>query len=146
MIKTLVVVLALEVKVIDFEKGTAGPEGVRVTLINPFSPALIGNLEYSGTVQPHVVSTFEMIIGASPTLVKLNVKTTGLPIAILPKSCTSESNLNSPGLVCAWLNVVKPIINATTKINFFISILFITNLMLIALIAKSIPILILHQP
>ncbi len=101
MMSTLVVVLAFEVKVIDFTMGTAGPEGVKVTLIKPFSPVLIGVFEYSGTAHPQVVSTFEMIMGASPTLVKLKRYTIGLPIGMFPKSCTSDSNLNSPGLVCA---------------------------------------------
>ena len=65
-------VLVLDCTVKLFVKGALAA-ALYVTLMIPVSPGLIGVLVNSATEQPHVGTTFEMIMGSLPVFVNLKL-------------------------------------------------------------------------
>ena len=82
-VRTLPLVLTLTV----FLKAPGRPMGLKVTLILPFLPGLMGLVGYSGRVQPHEAVASMISRGFSPVLMNSKVHDTG-PLASLmvPKS------------------------------------------------------------
>src|SRR5687767_12848248 len=75
-----------------------------VTLMVPAFPFLIGNLGYSGVVQPHCASALSMIKGlAAAAFVKVKTYVTGLFCFTLPKECFICVNLIS---FFVWPNTI----------------------------------------
>src|SRR5690606_42072715 len=94
-VKVLKEVFILDLTVNCLVKGPFAA-ALKVTVIVPVSPDFTGVFVNSATEHPQDGFTSETIIGASPLLVYLKSYDTGLLCSILPKSCVSFSNLNSP--------------------------------------------------
>ena len=79
--------LALEITVNCLLKGCATLVLMYFTLMDPFSPGLIGlSFGQVGTVQPHVDWQFWMIRGSLPVLVNINSHSAKPLNGIVPKS------------------------------------------------------------
>ncbi|SJN44965.1 hypothetical protein FM107_13310 [Sphingobacterium sp. JB170] len=94
-VNVLTGVFVLDLTVNCFVKGPFAA-ALYVTVMVPDSPGLIGVFVNSATEHPHEGFTSLMMMGASPLLANLKSKEAGWFCGMLPKSCVSFSNLNSP--------------------------------------------------